>query len=468
MAASLADAAVPSVGVGTLPADARVALISPYGGGNLGDAAILESSIRGIRRRLPGGEVFGLTLTPTATTERHGIAAYPCTGLRLRHYRASGAGHAGGPSSNPEDASHAQSPLAALKRAARAVPGLQEARTLGRNVGGDLRHRRRALEWLSGCRVVMVAGGGQVDDYWGGAFGHPYALWEWSSLSHRAGARFVLASVGVGTLQTPVARMFIRRALRAADYCSFRDAGSLSMAAFTGASAVVVPDLAYGLPWREVIGSAAPAAGERGAGGPPRVALSPMSYGAPDLWPEVAPAKYERHLATVVELAARMLEAGWEVVLVHSDSNDRVPAREVASRLASRLRPEQRARLETPVTDRLPDLLRALESVDFTVAARLHGVILSQVVGRPVLALSYERKVATVMREMDHMDYCLELETMDPTQAFAKLEGIRGNAEVLRADLESKVAFRRSGVEAQWDRLFGAVPAPQSGQMVRP
>ncbi len=458
MAASLADAAVPSVGLGTLPADARVALISPYGGGNLGDAAILESSIRAIRRRHPRGELFGLTLNPAATTERHGIAAYPCTGLRLRHYRASAARSAGGPTSNTEDAAHSPSPLAALKRAARAVPGLQEARSLGRNVAGDLRHRLRGLKWLSGCGVVMVAGGGQVDDYWGGAFGHPYALWEWSSLSRLAGARFVLASVGVGTLQTPLARTFIRRALRAADYCSFRDAGSLSMASFTGVSAVVVPDLAYDLPWREVIGTAPTPA--RAQGRPPRVALSPMSYGAPDLWPEVAPAKYERHLATVVELAARMLEAGWEVVLVHSDSNDRVPVREVASRLASRVGPEQRARLETPVTDRLPDFLRALESVDFTVAARLHGVILSQVVGRPVLALSYERKVATVMREMDHMEYCLELETMDPTEAFAKLEGIRGNAQALRADLESKVAFRRSGVEAQWDRLFGPASAP--------
>ena len=437
MTAPLPDVEVPAAPLWTLPDDARVALVSPYGGGNLGDAAILESAIYGIRRRLPRAEIFGLTLNPAATTDRHGIPAYPCTGVRLRYYRATNAVRRRDDGAAPSDSEEKAdaSPIAALKRAARAVPGLQQLRTFGQSVAGDLRHRRSAARWLAGCRLILVAGGGQVDDYWGGAFGHPYVLWELSSL----------------------ARRLVARALAAADYVSFRDQGSMSRSAFAGAAGRVVPDLAYGLPWRKIVDANSPPASRArppASARPPRVALSPMSYCAPDLWPEVHPDKYERHVGTVVELGARMLEAGWEVVLVHSDSNDRVPVRDVAKRLGARVGPEQRARVETRATDRLPELLDALAGVDLMIAARLHGVILAHVVGRPVLALSYERKVATVMREMDHMEHCLELETMDPAQAFGKVEAMLEKRAVLEADVQAKASARRAAVEAQWDRLF--------------
>jgi hypothetical protein len=118
-----------------------------------------------------------------------------------------------------------------------------------------LRHRREVAARLTGFDHVVVSGGGQLDEFWGGAFGHPYTLYRFAGAARRAGARLDILSVGTGTLATRLGRRFVRRALEAASYRSFRDARSRELAGPAGAAAgdPIVPDLAYGLPvaWLE-------------------------------------------------------------------------------------------------------------------------------------------------------------------------------------------------------------------------
>lgn len=52
-----------------------VALLGPYGLGNLGDAATQEAAIAGIKRNWPKAEIVGISLNPEDTKERYGIAA---------------------------------------------------------------------------------------------------------------------------------------------------------------------------------------------------------------------------------------------------------------------------------------------------------------------------------------------------------------------------------------------------------
>src|SRR5262245_66694571 len=64
----------------------RVAFVSPSGLGNLGDAAIIESFLAGLRRRRPGAEIVGFTLNPADTQVRHGVDAHTCGAFSLPHY----------------------------------------------------------------------------------------------------------------------------------------------------------------------------------------------------------------------------------------------------------------------------------------------------------------------------------------------------------------------------------------------
>src|SRR5262245_39944415 len=291
----------------------RVAFVSPSGLGNLGDAAIIESFLAGLRRRRPGADIVGFTLNPADTQVRHGVDATTCGAFSLPHYTIRRAPRApaaddDGDREAPDDAPRAAPRPSRLRRAVAALPGARPGRRAVAMAVAELRHRREVAARLAGFDHVVVSGGGQLDEFWGGPFGHPYTLYRFSLAARRAGARFDVLSVGTGTLATRLGRRFIRRALAAASYRSFRDVRSRELAAAAGAQAGdrIVPDLAYGLP------VATPVA-------PPRarrlIGIAPMCYADPRVWPRPDAALYAHHLQSMAGIAARAVRDGHEVAM---------------------------------------------------------------------------------------------------------------------------------------------------------
>ena len=64
----------------------RIGLISPYTGGNSGNAAIISAIIANIHKRVAGVEILGITLNPPETRRRHGIEAFPLAGVSRPFY----------------------------------------------------------------------------------------------------------------------------------------------------------------------------------------------------------------------------------------------------------------------------------------------------------------------------------------------------------------------------------------------
>src|ERR1700683_4407939 len=61
----------------------RIALVTPYSGGNLGDAAIQDSMISNLRRRIPGAQFLGITLNGDNFLTKHGDGAFPLLAARM-------------------------------------------------------------------------------------------------------------------------------------------------------------------------------------------------------------------------------------------------------------------------------------------------------------------------------------------------------------------------------------------------
>src|SRR3954470_15535134 len=198
----------------------RIALLSPYGGTNLGDAAIQEAAIQGIRRLLPEAELCGITLNPAETQKRHNIPCFPLTGLRVTFYSetlfAPLVGlRVGFSDKNPKDSKRigatrppAPSDKRGLWEAIKAVPVMGSALKMVLKcvrasliLLHELRHLGASLRFVRSMDMVIVAGGGQLDEEWGGPWGHPYALFRWAILSKVVRTRFVVLSVGTGKLR---------------------------------------------------------------------------------------------------------------------------------------------------------------------------------------------------------------------------------------------------------------------------
>ncbi len=462
----------------TPPSDGlRVAFVSPCGGGNLGDAAIVESLVTAVRSRAPGAEVLGFTGNPEDTAVRHAVTAFP---LRARVGRPAGpAGGASGqapppaadpgadPGQTPPPADPGADPgqtpppdaapglRARLRGLVPAAPFLREGWRTAVRFSADTRYHREVAERLRGCQLVVVAGGGQFDELFGGPFRHPYTLWRFAAIAKRVGARFAVLSVGTGTV-TPLSRLFLRRVLALADVASFRDQRSRELMGAGTARATVVPDLAYGLAQEGPAAARLPRPGGRAV-----IGLSPMAYGDPRFWPVQDAARFRHHLQSMGRLTVDLLAAGHQVVLFTTDGPDRLALREMQADLTPALTAEQRERLRVADTPGVTELLALLGRLDLVIAARFHGVLLAHVQGTPALAIAHERKVATLMDDMGQSRFCFPIDGFDPDQARARLTELEASRHDLAAAIRTRVAEYRRQVHQQYDQVLGAARAAE-------
>src|SRR5690606_23594275 len=87
-----------------------------------------------------------------------------------------------------------------------------------------------------------------LDDVWGGAGAHPYALFKWTLLARVCGAKVYFASVGAGPIYSKKSERLLRAALRMASYRSFRDEDSRELVKRQlrlSDPGAVAPDLAH-------------------------------------------------------------------------------------------------------------------------------------------------------------------------------------------------------------------------------
>ena len=379
------------------------ALLSPCGFGNLGDAATMEATIQNIRRRVPDARIQGITQWPADTESRHGIPTFPLSRAGFKREWAETV-----PSSETE-----------------ASPVLETStRTMGFRIGAVIRALARlvmprgwpwairtevqqtagAYRLLQSTDMVILSGGGQLDDFHGGPWMHPYALAKWAVLAKLTGTRFVVLSTGFGSLDSPLSRFFARLAWRLSDYRSYRDPGSKRLMHQAGfrRDDPVLPDLAFSLDVSS-IGELPNDAAKVG-----RVCISPMVYLDPERWPVGDVSVHSKYLASLADIAEQLLRSNVELVLIASDGPDKHTVERLRDSLRQRLGDSYLDKIHTPPVDTVNDFLQQAVRCEFLIASRLHGVVLSHLVGTPAIALSYDRKVKEHMNAIDQMRYCVE------------------------------------------------------------
>lgn len=424
----------------------RIALLTPYTGTNLGDAAIFEAAVRNLRERRPDAELVGLTLLPHATQKLHGIICRPSTGLHVPMYSDALFASEGTPTRPADDpdyrgkgADQRQASTQLWRVWLKELPLIRAA----------VRGCRNTLHWLKAWKneivrlssdwravrdfdAVFVCGGGQLDDEWGGPWGQPYVLARWAVLCQIRKRGFCLLSVGVCRLERALSWRFLSIALRRAAYRSYRDLGSRQMLSpvleFT-VSDPCVDDLAFSLPIH--VKPRGPA-----SSGSLVIGLSPIAHGRPGAAPTANQAGYLAYLDAIVGFVMDQCRAGHVVRVFSTTSIDRHAIGDLRKRLVELDDPKLQAAVRFLRTESLDDLLVQLADIDIVVASRLHGVILAHHLGRPTVAVSYDRKVEAQM----HL--------------FGQESCLLSTASVTRCQLNQCFANLSSELPAIHDRLL--------------
>lgn len=147
------------------------------------------------------------------------------------------------------------------------------------------------------------------------------------------------------------------------------------------------------------------------------------------------------------------MEKEYRLSIFTSGSNDRCAVDDLCELLSQQLGPRVTECIERHDFTTVPRFLEHAAAVDVMVASRLHGVLLSQLVGTPVLALSWDRKVDVQMEAVSQSSFCLNVDRLQLSEfqeCFNRLEANLDPAQQIQAQF----ADYRAQLEVQYDAIL--------------
>lgn len=400
----------------------RIGLLSPQSNRNLGDTATFAAAIAAYRRRLPHAELVVVVPEPVDTARILGTAAFPLYGDGVYVPPPSGE--------------------AIVDRVA---PNVATAR---------LTSMRRIYEFVRHLDAIVFTGGGQLDDFWGGAWALPFWLLTWAAAGRMRGVKVLFQAIGYDRLTSLTSRFLALSALRLAHYRSFRDEESMQMARAIGLSSLchVTPDLAFALEW---------GAGERGAEAErsePYVIVNPVSE---RMWTHRHDSSYPNYLDAFVVVSRQLIERGIAVKLL--STQDRMDS-DALTYVADALSRDAMPNWERVHCTRLDQFMALASRAKLIVSSRLHGLILALVAGTPAVSVAVMRKMTRLMIDAGLSEYNLEIDTLHPNAMTAVVDRAIANETHLRLHVARIVSNYRRHLDEHFDRLIATGMLGESAQ----
>ena len=398
----------------------RIGLLGMYSSRNLGDTAIVREIMREIRRRVPDCKFVAINLDPEDTVRTHGIEAFPSSGY--------------GPSLHADGSAWTE-----VER-----PG---PKWLARGLGS-----RRIIAAIRTLDMLVMSGGGQVEDFFGGAVSQPRILLTWATLARLFGIPVAFFSVGVDQIFSRASRAMSVAAIRLAHLRSFRDAESIEILRSAGLRAAcrVDPDPALGIDAQNLT--------QRRSRDPDLVVVSPISFRTWTRVREASPPTPTYAAWRLPAIFGRGRASGSASVC--SDVFMDPP---VVDEVLSHVDSTTRARSEFFDVKTVDDFLSSLADARVVIASRLHGLILAVAAGTPVIAISPARKVTRFMSDCGLSDYCLDISAFSADSLHALVERAGRESVQLGELITSISTSSRSQLSEGYDLLV-AEPAVVSGQ----
>ena len=412
----------------------KIALLHHTGCGNLGDDAIIDVVVGNILQRWGNAEIAVFSMNPDDTAKRHGIPTYP-----IRRYRWDIGHESAAVDLSPSGNRRLKDWFRKTKNSAIHLP---------KALFAELAFLVASYRTLKTFDLLIVSGGGQLTER-GGPWSFPYALFVWSRMAKRAGVKCIFLNVGAGPLNHPLSKFFVPRALRGADYVSFRDEQSQKLLyglGFTG-PCHVFPDNVYSFETGPI--DVSPRDGDRLI-----VGIAPMPYPFCDLLrcPSNPQAIQDDLIGKIATFASLLAKQSYALKLFGSDIEADPEAIEDLRTVL-----QNRHHISTPEyvpIESVSELLSRIAAMDYVVTCRFHGVVLAHLLNKPVLAIAHHPKVTDLMNALGLGKYCVDMRTFDPIRLIDTFEALVSETEAVKKSMAASVVNYRAKLAAQFDGLF--------------
>jgi polysaccharide pyruvyl transferase WcaK-like protein len=406
----------------------HIAVLGTFGVGNLGNECTLQATLSNIRRFLPAAEVTCICSDPQEAAADYGIHAFPIRYvLPDRTFRA-----------------YAHSTHILAK-------GL---RKLVRFSTAPYRWYK-AFKILKSQDALLIIGLGMLGDFGISAFGLHYDILGWCLVAKLCRCKLEFVSVGVGPIRDRLSRLFVKTALALGDYRSYRDTFSkeyLEGIGFSTTNDHVYPDLAFSLPKLKLPANPQGESRSRVIG----VGLIPY-YGRRGRLEGGDDRIYRKYVASVSGLICMLIDRGYAIRLLIGDARyDHEIRYDIRTSLAARGQQYLGTGLIDEPASSVAELLSQLATTDLVIASRFHNVLLSIMLGKPVVALSYHEKVASLMKEFRLSDFCHDIEEFDSDKLIGQLLTLEAGKACAtgRTSIEQQAEDYRKALNEQYERIF--------------
>jgi polysaccharide pyruvyl transferase WcaK-like protein len=398
----------------------KISFFGNFGTTNFGNEATLSAIVSRFRIRFPTCEFSCICSYPENVAETLGIEAVPHTVRSVRIWD-------------------------------RQVPLGRRLQMASRGLSEEIREYIRAWRALKGTDMLVIPGTGLLTDAFGSSGWGPYGLLKWSLIGKLRRCKVMLVSVGAGPLGSVPGRFCVKLALPLADYRSYRDVPSREVVESIGVRAKddpVYPDLVFGL---SLPLSPTAAVHE----GRPVVGLGLMGYSEKYSIASPRPDTYQRYVESYAAIVGWLLDHDYDVKLLLGDHDvDAFVIDDLRGLLRERTASDLDERLTDHPIGSVHELLSQLGATDFVIATRFHNVVMSLLLGKPVVAISFHHKCSSLMSEMGLSEYCHDINQMNADTLIEQFQALVQHADEVERMLAQRVEEARSALDEQYEALF--------------
>ena len=439
----------------------RIGIAGYFAGTNLGDDTVVAILIHKIRERYPDAEIVGFSLNPLDTEWRHGIKAFPIrlqSELSQRRMAPPVAGSGVKPSLfNRVKGWVKKVPIVfkPLKYLRNGICELQLA------LCGEFFFLHRSFRRLQGLDLLVVPGSCPLTDWWmTGPWAHPYSFLSLALLAKMTRTKVIALSIGAERLNRPLGKRFCKWFLSMAVYRSFRDRYSRDFMEELGLKGdnPVFPDQGFAV--LDLLGCNRSQSTQTGCEQPSAeltVGMTPVGK-----WSCVAGDEddlgYGRYIENLSAFLLWLIQRGHRISFCPTDQHDASCIQEIVERVkAASPRGDLAGRIIQDTIDSTEALIARIQHCDLMIASRFHGVVFPFALQKPVLAISYGRKIGDLMAQCGQADFHFPMNEADLEQMKRTFLALEKKRQAIAHHLESVVADFRASLDRQYQEVFGPV-----------
>lgn len=399
----------------------KIILYGHFGSGNIGNDSSFEAVLYKVKQYCPNADIVCVCENPREIERRFEVESVPISGPHAEQKPSSGV--------------------------------FSRVMRLGNRLLDEIFFLLKHPSWFVPGDKFIIVGTGAVDDMAVHRPWHtPYELYKWCKVAKAGSAQVIFLSVGVGPIVNRISRFLMLRALKMADYRSYRETAAfdyLHSLRYDTTGDLLYPDLVFSLP-KELLPSfeGVPSAKKV-------IGLGLINYYGWRHDPSVGEAVYQKYLSKIKRFAVWLLEKGFSIRIIFGDSDDRRPVDELEGYLRATVNLESASNqliVEKILT--ASDLFGQIIQTDLVVASRFHNVLCSLMLEKPVISLGYHVKNDLLMWGMGLGQYCQRIEQFTHEQLVTQFEMCISESSQITDQIHGQLETYRKMLEEQYKNIL--------------